>query len=67
MRQKFKDELDSLEHKDVLRKLEPIEVQEWLNSFVCPVKDDGSLRVCLDPTGLKSIHNKTCIQRTHTR
>ena len=52
MRQKFKDELDSLEHKDVLRKLKPIEVQEWLNSFVCPVKDDGSLRVCLDPTGL---------------
>ena len=52
MRQKFKDELDSLEHKDVLRKLKPIEVQEWLNSFVCPVKDDDSLRVCPDPTGL---------------
>ena len=52
MRQKFKDQLDSLEHKDVLRKLKPIQVQEWLNSFVCPVKDDGSLRVCLDPTGL---------------
>ena len=52
MRQKFKDELDSLEHKDVLRKLKPNEVPEWLNSFVCPVKDDGGLRVCLDPTGL---------------
>ena len=25
---------------------------EWLNSFVCPIKDDGGLRVCLDPTGL---------------
>ena len=52
MRQKFKDELDSLEDKDVLRKLKPNEVPEWLNSFVCPVKDDGGLRVCLDPTGL---------------
>ena len=52
MRQKFKDELDSLEHKYVLRKLKPNEVPEWLNSFVCPVKDDGGLRVCLDPTGL---------------
>ena len=52
MRQKFKDELDSLEHRDVLRKLKPNEVPEWLNSFVCPVKDDGGLRVCLDPTGL---------------
>ena len=52
MRQKFKDELDSLEHRDVLRKLKPNEVPVWLNSFVCPVKDDGGLRVCLDPTGL---------------
>ena len=52
MRQKFKDELDSLEHRDVLRKLKPNEVPIWLNSFVFPVKDDGGLRVCLDPTGL---------------
>ena len=52
MRQKFKDELDNLEGRKVLRKLKPNEVPEWLNSFVCPVKDDNSLRVCLDPTGL---------------
>ena len=52
MKQKFKDELDNLEHKNVLRKLKPHEVPEWLNSFVCPVKDDGGLRVCLDPTRL---------------
>ena len=52
MRQKFKDELDNLENRKVLRKLKPNEVPEWLNSFVCPVKDDNSLRVCLDPTGL---------------
>ena len=45
MRQKFKDELDSLEHKDVLRKLKPNEVPEWLNSFVCPVKDDEMMVV----------------------
>ena len=32
--------------------MKPNEVPEWLNSFVCPVKDDGGLRVCLDPTGL---------------
>ena len=41
-----------MEHKDVLRKLKPNEVPVWLNSFVCPVKEDGGLRVCLDPTGL---------------
>ena len=36
----------------MLRKLKPNEVPEWLNSFVCPVKDDGDLR---DPTGLNHI------------
>ena len=49
----YKDVFTGLgRHKDVLRKLKPNEVPEWLNSFVCPVKDDGGLRVCLDPTGL---------------
>ena len=43
MRQEFKAELDSLEHKDVLRKLKPNEVPEWLNSFVCLVKNDRGL------------------------
>ena len=49
--EKVQNELDNLENRKVLRKLKPNEVPEWLNSFVCPVKDDNSLRVCLDPTG----------------
>ena len=48
----FKDELDSLCKQKVLTKLDKNEVTEWLNSFVNVDKEDTTLRVCLDPSGL---------------
>ena len=52
IRGKFKDELDSLCKQKVLTKLDKNEVTEWLNSFVNVDKEDTSLRVSLDPSGL---------------
>ena len=52
IRGKFKEELDSLCKQKVLTKLDKNEVTEWLNSFVNVDKEDTSLRVCLDPSGL---------------
>ena len=52
IRGKFKDELDSLCKQKVLTKLDKNEVTEWLNSFVNVDKEDTTLRVCLDPSGL---------------
>ena len=52
IRGKFKDELDSLCKQDVLTKLDKNGVTEWLNSFVNVDKEDATLRVCLDPSGL---------------
>ena len=52
IRGKFKDELDSLCKQKVLTKLDKNEVTEWLNNFVNVDKEDTSLRVCLDPSGL---------------
>ena len=52
IRGKFKDELDSLCKQKVLTKLYKNEVTEWLNSFVNVDKEDTTLRVCLDPSGL---------------
>ena len=38
---------------------------EWLNSFVTVVKEDGSLRLCLDPKDLnKAIECNHCYSRT---
>ena len=52
IRGKFKDELDSLCKQKVLTKLDKNEVTDWLNSFVNVDKEDTTLRVCLDPSGL---------------
>ena len=38
---------------------------EWLNSFVIVKKPNGSLRICLDPTGLnKEIVRPVCNSQT---
>ena len=52
IRGKFRDELDSLCKQKVLTKLDKNEVTEWLNNFVNVDKEDTTLRVCLDPSGL---------------
>ena len=45
-------ELEKLVDESILRKLKIDEKSEWLNSFVCVHKPNGSIRLCLDPTHL---------------
>ena len=45
-------ELEKLVDEGILRKLKTDEKSEWLNSFVCIHKPNGSIRLCLDPTHL---------------
>ena len=45
----------------ILRKLKIDEKSEWLNSFVCVQKPNGSIRLCLDPTHL----NKYIVRPHH--
>ena len=52
IRQQFMEELDNSCKEGILMKLKANRVTEWLNSFVNVGKDDGKLRVSLDPTGL---------------
>ena len=53
IRGQFKDELYSMEGQGTITKLDKNTVTPWLNSFVnVGKKDQKSLRVCLDPTGL---------------
>ena len=45
-------ELETLVDKGILHKLQIDEKSEWLNSFICVRKPNGSIRLCLDPTHL---------------
>ena len=45
-------ELEKLVDEDILRKLKIDEKSEWLNSFICVRKPNGSIRLCLDHTHL---------------
>ena len=45
-------ELEKLVNEGILRKLKIDKKSEWLNSFVCVHKPNGSIRLCLDPTHL---------------
>ena len=51
MRDKFKQELDSMEAQGIISKYDGHNATpEWLNSFVIVNKPNGSLCICLDPT-----------------
>ena len=45
-------ELKKLVDVGILWKLKIVEKSEWLNSFVCVRKPNGSIHLCLDPTHL---------------
>ena len=45
-------ELEKLVDEGILRKLKIDKKSEWLNSFVCIRKPNGSIHLCLDPTHL---------------
>ena len=54
-------ELENLVDEGKLRKLKIDEKSEWLNSFVCKRKPNGSIHLCLDPTHL----NKDIVRPHH--
>ena len=63
---KFKQELDSMESQGIISKFYGRNVSpEWLNSFVIVKKPNGALRVCLDLTDLnKNIIRPVCNAQT---
>ena len=54
-------ELEKLVDEGILCKLKIDEKSEWLNSFVCVRKPNGSICLCLDPTHL----NKYIVRPNH--
>ena len=62
MKDKFKQELDSMEAQGIISKCDGCDVSpEWLNSFVIVKKLSGALHICLDPTDLnKEIIRPVC-------
>ncbi|MCG8432166.1 MAG: reverse transcriptase family protein, partial [Candidatus Omnitrophica bacterium] len=67
MRDRFRQELQSMESQGIIRKVDPNEKTPWLNSFVYVEKKDAkkSLRICLDPSSLnKNIIRPVCNSKT---
>ena len=66
MRDKFKQELKSVEAQGIISKYDGHDISpEWLNSFIIVKKPNGSLCVCLDPTHLnKEIIRPVCNAQT---
>ena len=62
MKEKFKQELDSMEAQGIISKYDSRNISpEWLNSFVIVKKPNGSLCICLDPMDLnKEIIRPVC-------
>ena len=53
LKDKFEQEIHSMEKQGIISKLDCNQATEWLNSFVVVKKPNGDLRICLDPTNLK--------------
>ena len=66
MRDKFKQELDSMEVQGIISKYDGCNASpEWLDSFVIVKKPNGSLHICLGPTDLnKDIVRPVCNSQT---
>ena len=66
MKDKFKQELDSMESQGIISKFDGHDVSpEWLNSFVIVKKPSGALHICLDLTDLnKDIIRPVCNAQT---
>ena len=62
MKDKFKQELDSMESQGIISKFDGCDISpEWLNSFVIVKKPSGALHICLDPKDLnKEIIRSVC-------
>ena len=66
MKEKFKQELDSMEAQGIISKYDGRDISPgWLNSFVIVKKPNGSLHICLDPTDLnEEIIRPVCNMQT---
>ena len=65
MKDKFKQELDSMETQGIISKYNGHVSPEWLNSFVIVKKLSGALHICLDPMDLnKEIIRSVCNAQT---
>ena len=63
MQSAYKAELDRLVKEGIITKVH--EHTEWINSIVPVMKEDGSLRLCLDPKDLnKAIKRNQWYART---
>ena len=56
LKEEFKAELDSLVVQDIITPI--TKLMSWVNSFVCITKNNGPVRLCLDPKDL----NKAVLQ-----
>ena len=63
LKQKIKAELDDMQHKGIIRKIE--HHTDWCSSMTTVVKKDGSIRLCLDPKRLNDAM-KRCPHKTPT-
>ena len=52
LKDKFEQEIHSMEKQGIISKLDHNQGAEWLNSFVVVKKPNGDLRVCFDPADL---------------
>ena len=52
LKDKFEQEIHSMEKQGIISKLDCNQATEWLNSFVVVEKPSGDLRICLDPSDL---------------
>ena len=52
LKDKFEQEIHSMEKQGLISKLDHTQATEWLNSFVVVKKPNGDLRICLNPTDL---------------
>ena len=66
MKDKFKQELESMEAQGIISKYDGRDISpEWLNSFIIVKKPNGSLGICLYPTDLnKEIIRPVCNAQT---
>ena len=66
MKDKFKQELDSIESQGIISKFDGHDVSpEWLNSFIIVKKPNSALRICLELTDLnKDIIRPVCNAQT---
>ena len=65
LKDRFEQEIHSMEKQGDISKLDCNQATEWLISFVVVEKPNGDLRICLDPTDLnKYIVRPVCNSNT---